>query len=92
MPWTQHLGQYKMPGIKLAPQMENYFVEDATADGPYGAKGVGEIETIPISPAIANGLQRRGRAQPVPLDRDAAARRTARRSTEIDRRWGDPPA
>ncbi len=82
VPWTQHLGQYKMPGIKLAPQMENYFVEDATADGPYGAKGVGEIETpSPLArplPTVCNAVGVRSLA--LPLDQDAAARHAARRS------------
>ena len=58
VPWTRHLGQYKMPGIKHAPFMEN-FVDRSTADGPYGAKGVGEISSIPISPAITNAITMR---------------------------------
>ena len=48
-----------------SPDMQNFVVEHATADGPYGAKGVGEISSIPISPAITNAIyQRRGRALP----------------------------
>ena len=94
VPWTQHLGQYKMPGIKLAPQMENYFVEDATADGPYGAKGVGEISSIPISPAIANAVCNAVgvRSLALPLDQDALLLAMRRGAAEIERRWGDPPA
>ena len=61
IPWTERLGQYKMPGIKMTPQMDNHIVEHPTADGPYGAKGVGEISSIPISPAITKRHLQRGR-------------------------------
>ncbi|HXF60088.1 MAG TPA: molybdopterin cofactor-binding domain-containing protein, partial [Caldilineaceae bacterium] len=91
VPWTRHLSQYKMPGIKMAPQMENYIVEHATADGPYGAKGVGEISSIPISPAIANAIARAVgvRCLALPIDQDALLLAMRRGETELDRRWGD---
>ena len=93
VPWTQHLGQYKMPGIKLTPQMQNFFVEHATADGPYGAKGVGEISSIPISPAIANAVRNAVgvRSLALPIDQDALLLAMQRNESEIDARWGDPP-
>jgi CO/xanthine dehydrogenase Mo-binding subunit len=31
-------------------------VQHPTADGPYGAKGVGEIASIPTAPAIVNAI------------------------------------
>jgi hypothetical protein len=31
-------------------------VEDRAAEGPYGAKGVGEITSIPTAPAILNAI------------------------------------
>ncbi len=73
VPWTKHLGQYKMPGIKHMPEMRNYIVEDPTADGPYGAKGVGEISSIPISPAITNAIYNAVgvRCMALPVDQDA---------------------
>ena len=94
VPWTQHLGQYKMPGIKHMPHMENFIVEHGTADGPYGAKGVGEISSIPISPAIANAVARAVgvRCLALPLDQDALLLAMRRGQAEIDRCWGDPPA
>jgi CO/xanthine dehydrogenase Mo-binding subunit len=93
VPWTQHLGQYKMPGIKLTPKMENHIVEHATADGPYGAKGVGEISSIPISPAITNAIYNAVgvRCMALPIDQDALLIAMQRGEREIDRRWGDPP-
>jgi xanthine dehydrogenase molybdenum-binding subunit len=94
VPWTQHLGQYKMPGIKHTPVMENFIVEAQTADGPYGAKGVGEISSIPISPAIANAVASAVgvRCRALPIDQDALLLAMQRGEAEIDRCWGDPPA
>ena len=91
VPWTRHLGQYKMPGIKMTPQMHNFFVEDATADGPYGAKGVGEISSIPISPAIANAIRNAVGVRPLslPIDQDALLLAMRRGEVEIQDRWGD---
>ena len=94
VPWTQHLGQYKMPGIKHTPIMENFIVEHQTADGPFGAKGVGEISSIPISPAIANAIATAVgvRCRALPVDQDALLLAMQRGEAEIDRCWGDPPA
>jgi xanthine dehydrogenase molybdenum-binding subunit len=94
VPWTQHLGQYKMPGIKHTPVMENFIVEAQTADGPFGAKGVGEISSIPISPAITNAIARAVgvRCVALPVDQDALLLAMQAGMGELDRRWGDPPA
>jgi xanthine dehydrogenase molybdenum-binding subunit len=54
--FTDYLARYKMPSIKHAPPITSYIVEDASADGPYGAKGVGEIASIPTIPAITNAI------------------------------------
>ena len=93
VPWTQHLGQYKMPGIKHAPAMQNFVVEHAITDGPYGAKGVGEISSIPISPAIAIAIVNAVgvRCLSLPIDQDALLLALKHSQPEIDRRWGDPP-
>jgi xanthine dehydrogenase molybdenum-binding subunit len=53
---TDYLARYKMPSIKHAPKITSFIVEDETTDGPYGAKGVGEIASIPTMPAIANAV------------------------------------
>ena len=92
-PWTQHLGQYKMPGIKHMPAMRNFVVEDPTAEGPYGAKGVGEISSIPISPAITNAIYNAVgvRCMALPVDQDALLLAMKHGEREIDRRWGDAP-
>ena len=54
--FTDRLARYKMPSIKHAPKLTSFIVEDEAADGPYGAKGVGEIASIPTTPAITNAI------------------------------------
>jgi xanthine dehydrogenase molybdenum-binding subunit len=73
--------------------MENFIVEHTTADGPYGAKGVGEISSIPISPAITNAIATAVgvRCRALPVDQDALLLAMRRGEAEIDRRWGDLP-
>jgi CO/xanthine dehydrogenase Mo-binding subunit/aerobic-type carbon monoxide dehydrogenase small subunit (CoxS/CutS family) len=93
VPWTQRLGQYKMPGIKMTPEMENYIVEHQAADGPYGAKGVGEISSIPISPAITNAIYNAVgvRCLALPVDQDALLLAMKEGAVVVERCWGDPP-
>jgi xanthine dehydrogenase molybdenum-binding subunit len=83
-----------MPGIKHMPAMTNFIVEHAVPDGPYGAKGVGEISSIPISPAIANAIYNAVgvRCLSLPLDQDALLLAIRAGAPETTRRWGDPPA
>jgi len=51
------LADYKIPGIRDLPgTMENLFVENYQHNGPFGAKGVGEVATFCVSPAIANAI------------------------------------
>ena len=38
---TDHLARYRIPGIMLTPEITSIIVEHPTAEGPYGAKGVG---------------------------------------------------
>jgi len=53
---TDHLARYRVPGIMLTPEITSIIVEHPTADGPYGAKGVGEVCSIPTTPAITNAI------------------------------------
>jgi xanthine dehydrogenase molybdenum-binding subunit len=53
---TDYLARYRMPGIMLTPNIKAIIVEHPTAEGPYGAKGVGEICSIPTTPAITNAI------------------------------------
>lgn len=56
IPFTDHLARYRMPNITQTPEIFSFVVEHPTADGPYGAKGVGEIVSIPTIPAITNAI------------------------------------
>jgi CO/xanthine dehydrogenase Mo-binding subunit len=50
------LADYKIPGIRDIPPMENELVEAEQRSGPFGAKGLGESGTFGVSPAIANAI------------------------------------
>ena len=93
IPWTRHLGQYTMPKITMVPEMINHIVEHAVDAGPYGAKGVGEISSIPISPAIASAVYHAVgiRALALPLDQDALLLAMKKNKRELRSRWGDAP-
>ncbi|MBI5828597.1 MAG: molybdopterin-dependent oxidoreductase [Chloroflexi bacterium] len=70
--FTDVLARYKMPSIRHTPQITSFIVEDGTADGPYGAKGVGEISSIPTTPAITNAIYNACgvRVTRLPVDQD----------------------
>ncbi len=53
---TDRLARYRIPSIMLTPEITSLVVEHPTAEGPYGAKGVGEIVIIPTLPAITNAI------------------------------------
>ncbi|MGA7195313.1 MAG: molybdopterin cofactor-binding domain-containing protein [Anaerolineales bacterium] len=53
---TDRLARYRIPGIAITPNIIPIMVEHPTNDGPYGAKGVGEIVSIPTTPAITNAI------------------------------------
>jgi CO/xanthine dehydrogenase Mo-binding subunit len=72
IPFTNVLARYKMPSIKHTPEIISVIVEDPTTDGPYGAKGVGEISSIPTTPAICNAIYNACgvRVYSLPVDQD----------------------
>jgi CO/xanthine dehydrogenase Mo-binding subunit len=51
------LADYKILGIQDLPKiLENRAVENYQHNGPFGAKGAGEVATFCVSPAIANAI------------------------------------
>jgi xanthine dehydrogenase molybdenum-binding subunit len=75
--FTDYLARYRMPSIKHIPlEIKTIIVEDPTLDGPYGAKGVGEISTMPTSPAIINAVYNACgvRLKRIPVDQDYLAK------------------
>ncbi|MEZ4863162.1 MAG: molybdopterin cofactor-binding domain-containing protein [Caldilineaceae bacterium] len=53
---TDTLKKCNLPTIDQTPEVISFYVEEETADGPYGAKGVGELASIPTTPAIINAI------------------------------------
>ncbi len=49
---------YTIPTARDCPPMEVFLIEEAHPQGPYGAKGVGEMAIAPTAPAIANAVYR----------------------------------
>jgi selenium-dependent xanthine dehydrogenase len=71
--FTDYLSRYRMPSIHHVPdEIKVIIVEDPTIDGPYGGKGVGEISTMPIPPAIVNAVYNACgvRFHRIPIDQD----------------------
>jgi CO/xanthine dehydrogenase Mo-binding subunit len=46
-------GSYLAPGMEGLPKLDTVLIENPSADGPYGAKGIGEMANNPQPPAIA---------------------------------------
>lgn len=73
---TDHLARYRVPGIMLTPEITSIIVEHPISTGPYGAKGVGEICSIPTTPAITNAIYNAVgvRVDKLPVDQEMIAR------------------
>ena len=51
------LMDYKVPTtLDASPKIHALLVEDPEPDGPFGAKGIGEIPICAVAPAIVNGI------------------------------------
>ena len=53
---SDSLFKIKLATIDQTPEVISFFVEEETKDGPYGAKGVGELASIPTTPAVINAI------------------------------------
>jgi len=73
---TDQLARYRIPGIMLTPEITALIIEHPTAEGPYGAKGVGEICSIPTTPAITNAIYNAVgvRIDKTPVDQEVISR------------------
>ena len=73
---TDQLARYRVPGIMLTPEITSIIVEHPIAAGPYGAKGVGEVCSIPTTPAITNAIYNAVgvRIDRTPVDQELIAR------------------
>ena len=91
VPWSTLFARYKIPSIKHTPQIVSHLVEHPTADGPYGAKGVGEITSINTTPAICNAIYHATgvRIYRIPVDQDALLRALKAGEAEVRTTWHD---
>jgi xanthine dehydrogenase molybdenum-binding subunit len=56
VPSTMTVNSLGLLRARHMPEVELIMIEDRHPDGPYGAKGVGEIGLVPTAPAVANAL------------------------------------
>jgi selenium-dependent xanthine dehydrogenase len=91
VPWSRLLARYKIPSIKHAPEIVSHIVEHPTGEGPYGAKGVGEIASINTAPAICNAIYHAVgvRVFSLPVDQDGLLRAIKSGRSELHATWGD---
>jgi selenium-dependent xanthine dehydrogenase len=54
--FSDRMARYRIPSMAATPEIIPIVVEDPTTEGPYGAKGIGEIISIPTTPAITNAI------------------------------------
>ena len=73
------------------PPIRVYFAPTPYAHGPSGAKGVGELPSIPTSAAITNAIYRATgvRVRSLPVDQDELLRAMRAGATEVELGWGD---
>lgn len=91
VPWSRFLSRYKMPSIKHAPEIISHLVEHRSAEGPYGAKGVGEIPSINTTPAICNAIYNAVgvRVYATPVDQDALLLAMKHEQNAVTTAWHD---
>jgi len=53
---TRNFAEYQIPTALDMPEIVPIIVEVPDPSGPYGAKGVGEMTTLPTAPAILNAI------------------------------------
>jgi CO/xanthine dehydrogenase Mo-binding subunit/aerobic-type carbon monoxide dehydrogenase small subunit (CoxS/CutS family) len=54
---AENLHDYLIPTIGDIPEFEHHILEIEDAEGPFGAKGLGEHVLIPTAPAILNAIR-----------------------------------
>lgn len=53
---TNSFHKLQIPKIKTTPNIDAIIVEEEQIEGPYGAKGMGEVGLNPMAPAISNAI------------------------------------
>lgn len=55
-PQVKYYGQLGLPTIEDTPDYLHWLIEDPDPLGPLGAKGVSEVATVPMTPAVINAI------------------------------------
>jgi xanthine dehydrogenase molybdenum-binding subunit len=73
---TDRMARYRIPSMVHTPEIVSFIVEHPVTSGPFGAKGVGEIVSIPTTPAITNAIYNATgyRVDSLPVDQEQIAR------------------
>ncbi len=58
MPKARNFDKYHLINAPDMPDTEIILIEDSEPGGPFGAKSIGEISTVPVSAAIVNAVNR----------------------------------
>ena len=70
---TKKWSDYRIPRTIDMPDIKIIFIESPTPEGPFGAKGIGEVPTVGPAAAIANAVARATQMRftrlPIKLDR-----------------------
>jgi len=56
IPITDELRKCGLPTIDQTPEIITSIIEEEDPEGPYGAKGISEVATAPVTPAIINAI------------------------------------
>ena len=56
IPLARTYKQLQIPSIAQAPPIQTLIIEKAEPGGPLGAKGISEVATVPLTPAILNAI------------------------------------
>ncbi len=83
--FTDRLARYRIPSIVHTPEIVSITIESPMSEGPFGAKGVGELSSIPTSPAITNAIYNASgiRIKRLPVDQDWLARQIKQKKENI---------
>ncbi|HEX6140091.1 MAG TPA: selenium-dependent xanthine dehydrogenase [Candidatus Limnocylindria bacterium] len=75
-PQTETLKSLNIIPAVAMPEVESILIEEAQAEGPYGAKGAGEAVLVPTAAAVAGALYRYDgiRRRQLPMTDSSAAR------------------
>jgi CO/xanthine dehydrogenase Mo-binding subunit len=55
-PKVRSYGDLRVPTVADAPSVRTMIIEKPDPTGPLGAKGISEVATVPLTPAILNAI------------------------------------